>query len=184
MPSATPTATTIYLGGGCFWCTEAIFTRLQGVQAVCSGYANGHTQYPSYTQVCTGSTGHAEVLQVHYDPTVLTLQTLLQVFFATHDPTTLNRQGHDVGTQYRSCILTTTAQQQATAQAVVTALNSSDNPWGAPVVTQVEPLQQFWPAEEDHHDYFARNPQQGYCVAVVAPKVDRLQSLFPTLCKP
>ena len=174
---AQSTPEKIYLAGGCFWCTEAVFDRVRGVQAVTSGYANGQVANPSYEQVCSGNTGHAECVEVTYDPQVLPLDKLLHIFFATHDPTTLNRQGNDVGTQYRSGIYATNAKQLATARAFVQDLNASGQ-LGAPVVTELLPLQQFWPAENYHQEYFDNNPRQPYCTYVVAPKVDKLETRF------
>ena len=173
---------TIYLGGGCFWCTEAVFDRVQGVLDVESGYANGHLPHPTYEQVCEGHTGHAEVLKVIFDPQQIGLQQLLEIFFGTHDPTTLNRQGNDVGPQYRSAVYTTTAEQLQQAQQLVQRLNAQ-NVFGAPVVTEVQPLQAYWPAEDYHQDYFARNPLQGYCAYVVGPKVHKFLQTFAAYAK-
>ena len=173
---------TIYFGGGCFWCTEAVFDRVQGVTDVESGYANGHVPHPSYEQVCEGTTGYAEVLKVSFDPQQIGLPQLLEIFFGTHDPTTLNRQGNDVGTQYRSGIYTTTPQQLAQAQAFVASLNAH-NVFGVPVVTEVLPLDNYWPAEDYHQDYFARNPHQGYCAYVVGPKVSKFLKTFSDYVK-
>ncbi len=175
---APPPLATVYLGGGCFWCTEAVFTRVRGVLQVQSGYANGHTENPSYDDICTGNTGHAEVIAVRYHPQQVSLAALLEIFFATHDPTTINRQGSDVGTQYRSAIYTDNAQDLATAQAALAVYNQAQ-PLGAAAVTEVAPLQRFWPAEDWHQDYFAHNPQQGYCTWVVAPKVAHFLAQFP-----
>lgn len=172
----------IYLGSGCFWCTEAVFDRVQGVLDVESGYANGHVPHPSYEQVCEGTTGHAEVLKVTFDPARLPLPTLLEIFFGTHDPTTPNRQGNDVGPQYRSAIYTTTPDQLAQAQAFVKQLNT-DKVFGVPVVTEVQPLDNYWPAESYHQDYFARNPHQSYCAYVVGPKVQKFLKTFATYAK-
>lgn len=173
---------TIYLGGGCFWCTDAVFTRVQGVQAVESGYANGHVPNPSYEQVCEGTTGHNEVVKLVFDPTQISLPTLLEIFFGTHDPSTLNRQGNDVGTQYRSAIYTVTPAQQAVAKQFVHTLNA-ENTFGVPVVTEVLPLDNYWPAEAYHQDYFARNPHQGYCAYVVGPKVSKFLKTFSQYAK-
>lgn len=173
---------TIYFGGGCFWCTEAVFVRVRGVVDVQSGYANGHVPHPSYEQVCEGTTGHNEVLKVTFNPAQIPLQTLLEIFFGTHNPTTLNRQGNDVGTQYRSGIYTTSPAQQAQAQAFVQALNT-DNVFGVPVVTEVQALDNYWPAEDYHQDYFARNPHQGYCAYVVGPKVHKFLESFAAYAK-
>lgn len=173
---------TIYFGGGCFWCTEAVFDRVQGVLDVESGYANGHVPQPSYEQVCEGTTGHAEVLKVTFDTEQISLHTLLEIFFGTHDPTTLNRQGNDVGTQYRSGIYTTSPQQHEAAQALVQSLNQN-KVFGVPVVTEVQPLDNYWPAEDYHQDYFARNPHQGYCAYVVSPKVHKFLQTFAAYAK-
>ncbi len=165
------------LGGGCFWCTEAALLQLQGVERIVSGYAGGHTEQPDYHSICTGDTGHTEVVQVHFDPAQLDYRTLLQAFFAIHDPTTLNRQGHDVGTQYRSVIFTHSAEQDAIARALITELDAARS-WPDPIVTAVLPAPTFWPAEDYHQDYFAKNPYQSYCQAVAAPKVAKLRKLF------
>jgi peptide-methionine (S)-S-oxide reductase len=164
---ATETAT---LGGGCFWCLDAVFRELRGVRQVVSGYAGGSVANPSYEQVCSGRTGHAEVVQVMFDPALLSYADLLCVFFTIHDPTTKDRQGHDVGTQYRSIILTHSPDQARTAEAVKAEIEAS-HIWGAPIVTAIEAAAAFYPAEEMHQDYFARNPYAGYCRAVIAPKV-------------
>jgi peptide-methionine (S)-S-oxide reductase len=157
-------------GGGCFWCLDAAYRQLRGVTEVVSGYAGGDTDDPTYEAVCSGRTGHAEVVQVTYDPAEITYRDLLEVFFSLHDPTTTDRQGADVGTQYRSVVFTHDEAQAETARAVVTELDASGM-FPAPIVTQVEPLERFWPAEPYHQDYFAQNPGQGYCRVVVAPKV-------------
>lgn len=173
---------TLVLGGGCFWCTEAVFDRVRGVKDVESGYCNGPVLRPTYEQVCGGDTGHAEVVKLVYEDTEVSTAQLLEVFFATHDPTTLNRQGHDVGTQYRSGIYTTTPEQQAQALALVASLNSTQA-FGRPVVTEVQALANYWPAEAYHQDYFAHNPHQGYCAFVVGPKVAKFQATFKALLK-
>ncbi len=165
------------LGGGCFWCLEAVFKELRGVTWVMSGYAAGHVANPSYYAVCQGTTGHAEVVQVKFDPDQLAYADLLRVFFAIHDPTTLNRQGNDVGSQYRSIILTHSDAQKATAEAVMKEIGDAKI-WGKKLVTQIEPLAMFYEAEEEHHDYFARNPWTGYCQVVVAPKVVKFRKQF------
>ena len=165
------------LGGGCFWCLEAVFVELNGVERVVSGYAGGTVANPSYEAVCSERTGHAEVTQITYDPQVISFKELLEVFFTIHDPTTPNRQGYDVGSQYRSIILTHNDEQRATAQEVIARLGAAGL-WSAPVVTQVEPLTDFYPAEAYHQDYFANNPQQPYCQAVVAPKVAKARKEF------
>ena len=165
---------TITLGGGCFWCVEAVMQPLRGVQQVVSGYANGSTENPSYREVCSGRTGHNEVVQVTFDPSEIALADLLGVFFATHDPTTLNRQGADRGTQYRSGVYYTDDEQRASAESVVRDLEE-DGVFDSPIVTEIVPLRSFYPAEDYHQDYFARNPAQPYCAAVIAPKVAKLR---------
>ncbi len=165
------------LAGGCFWCLEAAFQDLKGVERVQSGYAGGRVANPSYEQVCTGTTGHAEVVQITFDPQVVSFDDLLHVFFTIHDPTTLNRQGVDVGTQYRSAIFYHTADQKAAAERVIAELQS-EHVWDDPIVTELKPLEAFYPAEEYHRDYYRRNPTQGYCSAVIAPKVAKVRKLF------
>ncbi len=172
MSDATELAT---LGGGCFWCLEAVYLELKGVQSVKSGYAGGHVPNPTYEQVCGKRTGHAEVVQVTFDPAVITYQDLLDVFFTIHDPTTPDRQGNDVGPQYRSAIFTHSPEQERTARAAMTAAQAN---WSDPIVTELHPLETFWPAERYHDDYFARNPQNPYCAVVVAPKVAKARKLF------
>jgi peptide-methionine (S)-S-oxide reductase len=166
---------TIVLGGGCFWCTEAVFEQVQGVTAVESGYCNGHFPNPSYEQVCTGETGHAEVVRVSFDDQHISLRDILAIFFATHDPTTLNRQGHDLGTQYRSGIYVSSEPQAAVAREV---LQEAQQAFGGRVVTEVQPLQDYSRAEDYHQRYFARHPHQGYCAAVIAPKVEKFRKVF------
>ena len=168
---------TVVLGGGCFWCTEAVFSRVRGVHGAVSGYANGAIDNPSYEAVCSGTTGHAECIELKFDPSVIQLEQVLDIFFATHDSTTLNRQGNDVGTQYRSGIYTTGAAQQTAVQAYIAQLAASGTV-GAPIVTEAEPLQRFWPAEGYHQEYFDNNPRQPYCQYVVGPKVDKLETYF------
>lgn len=168
---------TVTLAGGCFWCTEAIFSQLRGVQSVEPGYSGGTVPNPSYEDVCTGRTGHAEAIQVVFDPSVLSLRDLLLVFFSTHDPTTLNRQGHDVGTQYRSAVFYRTPQQRAAAEEVIRQI-TADRLWRGKVVTELTPFQAFYPAEEYHRNYFARNPAQGYCQMVIEPKVAKFRKQF------
>lgn len=163
------------LAGGCFWCLEATFERLRGVDAVKSGYAGGARPNPTYEQVCTGVTGHAEVVQVTYNPRDISYRDLLEVFFTIHDPTQLNRQGPDVGTQYRSAIFPHTPEQEAEARAVIEAL-SRDSVYDLPIVTTVEPNATFWPAESNHDRYYRRHPFQPYCLAVIAPKVAKLRA--------
>lgn len=167
----------IVLGGGCFWCLEPLFADLKGVEDVVAGYAGGHVVQPSYEAVCTGRTGHAEVVQVVFNPKVISLNAILRVFFSVHDPTTLNRQGADVGTQYRSIILYTSPQQKETAEEVMAEVNRSGL-WKNPLVTQVEPLTAFYAAEEYHQEYFEKNPWAGYCQMVIRPKVDKFQKQY------
>ena len=166
---------TITLAGGCFWCVEAVFEQLRGVVDVQSGYSNGHATAPSYEAVCTGSTGHAEVVQVRFDPSRLALDDLLKVFFATHDPTTRNRQGADVGTQYRSGIYYGDESQR---QVIDRVLAEANHELGGQVVTEVEPLANYSPAEPYHQHYFANNPNQGYCAAVIGPKLEKFRRVF------
>jgi len=165
------------LAGGCFWCLEAAFQDLKGVENVQSGYAGGRVANPSYEDVCTGTTGHAEVVQITFDPQVVSFEDLLHVYFTIHDPTTLNRQGADVGTQYRSAIFYDSPEQKATAERVIAELQAQKL-WDEPVVTELKPLTAFYPAEEYHRDYFRRNPTQGYCQAVIAPKVAKVRKLY------
>ena len=165
------------LGGGCFWCTEAVFVRVRGVVDVESGYSNGQTERPSYEQVCSGRTGHNEVVRLVYDPEQIGVRQLLEIFFAIHDPTTLNRQGNDVGTQYRSGIYYSTPEQAQVAQDLILALEAAQV-FEAPIVTEVLPLANYWPAEAYHQDYFEQHPNQGYCALVVAPKVAKLRQSF------
>ena len=165
------------LGGGCFWCLEAVFSRTQGVIQAISGYANGHHPAPTYEEVCTGQTGHAEVVQITFDATRISFPELLDIFFTIHDPTTLNRQGHDVGTQYRSAIFYHDDAQRAAAEAMIARL-TAEGVWSAPIVTEVSPAASFFVAEAYHHQYFRRNPQQAYCMAVVAPKAMKLRRVF------
>lgn len=162
------------LGGGCFWCLDAVFRQLKGVSKSESGYAGGHDPAPDYESVCSGRTGHAEVTQVTFDPSVLSFKDLLEVFFSIHDPTTLDRQGADVGTQYRSVILYHSPEQKQAAEQAIEALDQAQA-YEDPIVTQVVPFTTFYPAEEYHQDYFARNPTQGYCRAVVSPKVAKFR---------
>jgi len=165
------------LGGGCFWCTEAAFSELQGVSAVQSGYAGGHAEHPTYKQVCTGATGHAEVVEVKFDPAVLAYEDLLRVFFTIHDPTTKDRQGNDVGPQYRSVIFAHDDAQREAAQRVLAEIER-EGIWPGKPVTEIVQLQKFYPAEAEHQNYFARNPYSGYCRAVVAPKVQKFRKSF------
>ena len=165
------------LGGGCFWCLEAVYRELRGVTRVVSGYAGGQTVNPTYEQVCRGETGHAEVVQIEFAPEELSYRRLLEVFFTIHDPTTPNRQGADVGTQYRSVILTHSPEQERIAREVVAELEAQGI-WGGPIVTEIEPLSKFYPAESYHDSYFERNPQQAYCQVVIAPKVAKFRKQF------
>lgn len=168
---------TATFGNGCFWCTEAVFQRLKGVQSVQSGYAGGHVDRPSYEQVCGGNTGHAEVIQITYDPAEITFDELLEVFWKTHDPTTLNRQGNDVGTQYRSAIFYHNDDQRRLAEEYKKKLDA-EKIWKDPIVTEITPFTNFFPAENYHRDYYNRNGHQPYCVFVVKPKVEKLEKLF------
>ncbi|MFT4265820.1 MAG: peptide-methionine (S)-S-oxide reductase MsrA [Xenophilus sp.] len=176
--TASPSVETIVLGGGCFWCVEAVFDRVEGVVDVESGYANGQVPNPSYEQVCSGRTGHAEVVRVRFDPQRIGLRDILEIFFAVHDPTTLNRQGNDVGTQYRSAVYTTDDAQRQTVREVIAELAAHPAHGGAPIVTEVAPLAGYWPAEDEHQDYFLNHPGQGYCAFVVAPKVEKFRKTF------
>lgn len=171
------------LGGGCFWCIEAALKLLDGVIAVTSGYSGGAVENPTYQQICTGDTGHAEVVRVDFDPSIIDYRTLLTAFFTIHDPTTLNRQGNDIGSQYRSVVFAHSSAQAAEAQALIKEFDAA-RIWSAPIVTAVLPAPTFWPAEEYHQNYFARNPTQGYCQAVVAPKVAKLRKRFGERLKP
>jgi len=176
-PEPPPSTEHATLGGGCFWCTEAVFRAVRGVVDVMPGYAGGSAENPSYEEVCTGETGHAEVVDVTYDPAVLSYRDVLEIFFATHDPTTKDRQGGDVGTQYRSVVLYRSPAQLATAQQVVGEVNAEQK-WGHRVVTEVVPLTKFYPAEEYHHDYFRKNPDRGYCQMVISPKMKKFRKSY------
>ncbi len=165
------------LAGGCFWCLEAVYDRMKGVEAVESGYIGGKHPNPTYEAVCTGRTGHAEAVQITFDPNVVSYRELLEVFFAIHDPTTLNRQGHDVGSQYRSAIFYHSPDQKAVAEDVIAAF-TKEKVFDDPIITEVVPAATFYVAEDYHQEYFARNPTQGYCVAVVNPKVAKFRKLF------
>jgi peptide-methionine (S)-S-oxide reductase len=171
---ATEVAT---LAGGCFWCLEAVFDDLEGVTDVVSGYSGGHVSNPTYKHVCTGETGHAEVVQIRFDPSAISYRDLLKVFFAIHDPTTPNRQGGDIGTQYRSAIFYHTPNQQSAAEETIAELTAAGL-WDRPVVTEVTAFQAFYPAEDYHQEYFRRNPAQPYCQAVVAPKVAKFRKQY------
>jgi peptide-methionine (S)-S-oxide reductase len=166
---------TALLGGGCFWCTEAVYLEVRGVTSVESGYAGGEIAQPTYEQVCTGATGHAEVVKLSFDPTVISYRDLLEIFFTIHDPTTLYRQGNDVGTQYRSVIYHQSPQQEATARQVIAEMA---HVWDAPIVTELSPAPLFYKAEDYHQDYFRQHPMQGYCAFVVAPKVDKFKKTY------
>jgi peptide-methionine (S)-S-oxide reductase len=168
---------TVTLGGGCFWCLEAVYLELRGVEQVVSGYAGGGVPNPTYEQVCSGRTGHAEVVQVTFDPAVVSFRDILHVFFSIHDPTTLNRQGADVGTQYRSAIFYHSPEQKTTAEDVIREVQA-EGIWRAPIVTEVTPLDHFYPAEAYHQRYFERNPNQGYCQVVIAPKVAKFRQKY------
>jgi peptide-methionine (S)-S-oxide reductase len=165
------------LAGGCFWCTEAVFSIVKGVEKVDPGYSGGTVPNPTYEQVSTGTTGQAEAVQITFDPNVVSFREILEIFFATHDPTTLNRQGPDVGAQYRSAIFYRNAEQKATAKKVIEELNKAEI-WDAPIVTQVEPFKAFYPAEDYHKDYYKRHPNQPYCQQVITPKLAKLQQRF------
>ena len=171
------------LGGGCFWCLEAVYLGLRGVSAVMSGYAGGHVQHPSYEAVCAKQTGHAEVVQITYDDAEVSFEDLLRVFFTIHDPTTKDRQGHDIGPQYRSIILSHDAAQREAAERMIEEIEKAGI-WEGKIVTEIVPLEEFWPAEPEHHNYFARNPWSGYCRAVVAPKVMKFRKSFADRLKP
>ena len=173
----TPSTETATLAGGCFWCLEAVYDQLKGVTSVVSGYAGGKVPNPTYEAVCSGRTGHAEVVQIEFDPAVVSYQNLLDVFFTIHDPTTLNRQGNDVGTQYRSAIYTHSPEQKATAERTIAALTESKL-WPNPIVTEVASLDVFYPAEDYHQEYFVKHPNQGYCQVIIAPKVAKFRSKY------
>lgn len=165
------------LGGGCFWCTEAVFSQLKGVEKVESGYSGGALENPTYEQVSTGMTGHAEVVQITFDPDVISFKELLEIFFSTHDPTTLNRQGQDVGTQYRSVIFYQDDKQKAVAKQVIKEI-SEEKIFDRPIVTELEPFKAFYKAEDYHKDYFKRHPEQSYCGVIIAPKLEKLRAHY------
>ena len=173
---------TITLGGGCFWCTEAVYVQVRGVTDVESGYSNGQTSRPSYDEVCSGRTGCNEVVQLTYNPVDISLTEILEIFFVVHDATTLNRQGNDTGTQYRSGIYYQTPAQKQCAEELIAQLNR-EKIFSRPIITEVQPLENYWPAENYHQDYFANNPNQGYCVAVAGPKVAKFRKTFSRLAK-
>jgi peptide-methionine (S)-S-oxide reductase len=168
---------TATLGAGCFWCVEAVFDDLKGVEDVVSGYSGGQTENPTYRQVCDGTTGHAEVAQITFDPDVISFKDVLHVFFAVHDPTTMNRQGNDIGTQYRSAIFYHSDKQKRVAEEVIYEL-TKEGVFDDPIVTEVTAFEKFWPAEDYHQEYFANNPNQPYCVGVVAPKVAKFRQKY------
>jgi peptide-methionine (S)-S-oxide reductase len=172
-----PLPSTATFGGGCFWCTQAVFSALRGVTRATCGYSGGTTADPTYQQVCAGATGHAEVVRVEFDPTVFPYADLLQIFFQTHDPTTLNRQGNDIGAQYRSVIFYHSEEQRQAALETVSALTEAQA-FRSPIVTQVEPAATFYPAEDYHQDYFATHPGQSYCAAVIRPKIEKFRVKF------
>lgn len=173
---------TIVLGGGCFWCTEAVYKEVRGITDVESGYSNGHLANPTYEQVCTGATGHNEVVKLEFDPQQISLRQILEIFFVVHDPTTLNRQGNDTGTQYRSGIYFTTPEQKQVADDIIREM-SQDKLFGKPIVTEVQPLSNYSAAEAYHQDFFEKNPHQGYCMAVAAPKVAKFRKTFTDLAR-
>jgi peptide-methionine (S)-S-oxide reductase len=175
--SHAPEVEVATLGGGCFWCLEAVYDDLAGVEDVVSGYSGGRVPDPSYQLVCSGTTGHAEVIQVRYDPREINFREILEVFFSIHDPTTLNRQGADVGTQYRSAIFYHTPEQKGTAEALIRELEA-EKIWSGRIVTEVTPFEDFYPAEDYHQEYFARNPGQGYCQVVIAPKLAKFRQKY------
>jgi peptide-methionine (S)-S-oxide reductase len=182
MSESTHNTQTLVLGGGCFWCTESVYKNVKGVTDVESGYSNGQETAPTYEMVCTGRTGCNEVVKLEYDPAQISTREILEIFFVIHDPTTLNRQGNDTGTQYRSGIYFTSPEQQQTAQTLIDEL-TQDDAFGAPIVTELLPLANYFPAEEYHQDFFERNPNQGYCMAVAAPKVAKFRKTFARLAK-
>jgi peptide-methionine (S)-S-oxide reductase len=172
----------VVFGGGCFWCTEAVFKILKGVESVTSGYARGHTENPTYREVCSGTTGHAEAIQIEYDSSQVSFRDLLTIFFASHDATQLNRQGADVGTQYRSIVLYTTEEQKIETENFIKELEASSGE-GDPIVTEVVPLTVFYPAEDYHQNYYDQNKNQGYCQVVIAPKLQKVQEKYAELLK-
>jgi peptide-methionine (S)-S-oxide reductase len=180
--SAQVCTSSIVLGGGCFWCLDAVYVNVKGILSVESGYSNGQLRQPSYEQVCSGNTGHAEVVKLEFDPQIISLREILEIFFVIHDPTTRNAQGNDHGTQYRSGIYFTDVTQQATGQQVLDELTQSGS-YARPIVTELQSVQNYWPAEDYHQDFFARNPHQGYCLAVAAPKVAKFRKTFSRLQK-
>ncbi len=182
-PFSSDTLAVATLGGGCFWCIEAVFEQVEGVTEVVNGYAGGHAPNPTYEAVCSGTTGHAEVCQIHYDPKIISYKEILEIFFSVHDPTTLNRQGADVGEQYRSIILYHSPQQKAIAEQFIKELQQSGR-FTKPIVTQIQPLKVFYRAEAYHQNYFQKHPEQAYCRLVIQPKVDKLKKQFKEKVKP
>jgi len=176
-PAEKPKIETATLGGGCFWCVEAVFQEVKGVTAVESGYTGGKTENPTYKEICTGTTGHAEVCQIKFDASVITFKDILEVFCKTHDPTTLNRQGNDKGTQYRSVIYTHSPEQKELAEKIKKELDAS-GAWKNPIVTEISPIGKYYKAEDYHQNYFKTNPEQGYCAYVIAPKMDKFRKVF------
>ncbi len=173
---------TAIFAGGCFWCTEAYFLQLNGVHTVVSGYIGGHTDNPTYAQICTGLTGHAEAIQISFDPALISFDNLLNVFFMTHDPTTLNRQGHDAGTQYRSAVFYLDETQKTATEKVIAEFTTADI-WGKPIVTEITAATVFFPAEKYHQNYFTRNPSQSYCQIVINPKITKFRQHFARILK-
>jgi peptide-methionine (S)-S-oxide reductase len=169
-------------GGGCFWCTEAVFKMLTGVESVTSGYSGGHTENPTYQEVSSGTTGHAEAVEIVFDPSKVSYNDLLTIFFSTHDATQLNRQGNDIGTQYRSVVFYTTDEQKQQAESFISELEASSKE-GDPIVTEVVPFTKFYPAEDYHQNYYAQNQNQGYCQVIIAPKLQKVQEKFAELLK-
>jgi peptide-methionine (S)-S-oxide reductase len=178
--TTNPNLETVTFGSGCFWCTEAVFQNVRGVTSAVSGYSGGQTQNPTYEAICSGTTGHAEVIQVTYDPKEVAIEDLLRVFWRTHDPTTLNRQGHDVGTQYRSAIFYHNDKQREVAEAYKKQLDESGT-FSAPIVTEISKFEKFYPAEQYHKEYYNLNPNQGYCQAIIRPKVEKFKKEFSEL---
>ena len=177
MTSQSQSRETATLAGGCFWCLEAVFDELKGIQDVVSGYSGGNAANPSYEMVCSGTTGHAEVVQIVFDPKIISFREILQVFFSIHDPTTLNRQGSDVGTQYRSAIFYRTPEQKELAEQVIMEFETA-HVWDAPIVTELKSFEAFYPAEDYHQEYFKRNPNQAYCRVIIAPKVAKFRKQY------
>jgi peptide-methionine (S)-S-oxide reductase len=181
-PSKPLALETTTLGGGCFWCLEPVYAELHGVAGVTVGYSGGKVAHPSYQLVCTGTSGHAEVVQVQFDPQVISFREILEIFFSVHDPTTLNRQGADVGTQYRSVIFYHSPLQQQTAESLIAELNR-EGIWRNPIVTELSPFQSFYPAEDYHQEYYKKNPYQGYCQVVIAPKMAKFRKAYQARLK-